>query len=105
MRDKIAATICLTLVLGAAGCEVKKSPKLESQEIGRDWKGGMEKIRRGEGYAFLRARVDRGGGITQMWERDPGARSRPHALHEGPQRTTAKPSTQCGKPYLTRRTP
>lgn len=24
-----------------------------------------------EGYAFLRAKVDRGGGITQMWERDP----------------------------------
>lgn len=70
MRDKIAATICLTLVLGAAGCEVKKSPKLESQEIGWDWKGGMEKICV-EGYAFLRARVDRGGGITQMWERDP----------------------------------
>lgn len=70
MRDKIAATICLTLVLGAAGCEVKKSPKLESQEIGWDRKGGMEKICV-EGYAFLRARVDRGGGITQMWERDP----------------------------------
>lgn len=70
MRDKIAATICLTLVLGAAGCEVKKSPKLESQEIGWDWKGGMEKICV-EDYVFLRAKVDRGGGITQMWERDP----------------------------------
>lgn len=34
MRNKITATICLVLMLGAAGCEVKKSPKLESQEIG-----------------------------------------------------------------------
>lgn len=70
MRNKITATICLVLMLGAAGCEVKETPKLESQEIGWDWKGGMKKICV-EGYAFLRARVDRGGGITQMWERDP----------------------------------
>lgn len=70
MRNKITATICLVLMLSAAGCEVKESPKLESQEIGWDWWGGMEKICV-EGYAFLRAKVDRGGGITQMWERDP----------------------------------
>lgn len=70
MRNKMTATICLALMLGAAGCEVKETPKLESQEIGWDWRGGMEKICV-EGYAFLRARVDRGGGITQMWERDP----------------------------------
>lgn len=70
MRNKITATICLVLMLGAAGCEVKETPKLESQEIGWDWRGGMGKICV-EGYAFLRAKVDRGGGITQMWERDP----------------------------------
>lgn len=70
MRNKITATICLVLMLGAAGCEVKETPKLESQEIGWDWRGGMEKICV-EGYAFLRAKIDRGGGMTQMWERDP----------------------------------
>lgn len=70
MRNKITATICLVLMLSAAGCEVKESPKFESQEIGWNRRGDMGKICV-EGYAFLRAKVDRGGGITQMWERDP----------------------------------
>lgn len=70
MRNELTAVLCLVLMLGAAGCEAKESPKLEIQGIGQDWKAGMEKICV-EGYAFLRTRVDRGGGITQMWERDP----------------------------------
>lgn len=70
MRNELTAVLCLVLMLGAAGCEAKESPKLEIQGIGQDWKAGMEKICV-EGYAFLRARVNRGGGITQMWERDP----------------------------------
>ena len=70
MRNKVTATICLVLMLGAAGCEVEAMPKFEIQRIGQDWKGGVEKVCV-EGYAFLRSRVDRGGGMTQMWERDP----------------------------------
>lgn len=70
MRNKITATICLVLMLGAAGCEVKETPKLESQEIGWDWKGSLTKICV-DGYVFLRFYADRSGGITQVWERDP----------------------------------
>ena len=70
MRNKLTAMICLGLMLCAAGCEVKEPPKIESQEIGWEWMGSMDKLCVG-GHAFLRTRIDRGGSMTQMWELDP----------------------------------
>lgn len=70
MRNKLTAMICLMLMLGAAGCKIEEPPKLESEIVSVGARGSMAKICV-DGYAFLRFYVDRGGGITQMWERDP----------------------------------
>lgn len=68
MRNKITATICLVLMLSAAGCEVKRAPELESGIVSE--RGSLTKICV-DGYVFLRFYADRSGGITQVWERDP----------------------------------
>lgn len=68
MRNKVTAMICLVLMLGAAGCEVKEIPKLETGIVGEQ--GSLTKICV-DGYVFLRFYADRGGSITQVWERDP----------------------------------
>ena len=68
MRNKVTATICLVLMLGAAGCEVKETPKLETGIVGEQ--GSLTKICV-DGYVFLRFYGNQSGGLTQVWERDP----------------------------------